>query len=320
MYLPLFHILNNSPPKAELYHSVSTGYAGISASIGSYLYGTGFLLTEHGIYTREREEEIIKADWVDLNLKSLWISYFKSMSACAYKYAKKIVALYEANSRIQGELGAPEEKRLVIANGINTDEFNNLPSREGRDDRIYIGAIIRFSPIKDIKTMIYAINIVKSKNPNTVFYIMGPTDESPEYFDECMELISTLKLKDVIITGRVDIKNYIGKMDIIILTSISEAQPLSLMEAMAAGKPCVATNVGCCKELFEGAPGDNLGKAGLIAPVMNYEKIAEKILQLVENPELRREMGKVAKKRINKYYTERQFVEAYKMLYDSFNV
>lgn len=61
---------------------------------------------------------------------------------------------------------------------------------------------------------------------------------------------------------------YMQKLDFTILTSISEGQPLSVLESMAACRPCVTTEVGCCRELLEGAPGDTFGVAGYCVPPM----------------------------------------------------
>ena len=61
-----------------------------------------------------------------------------------------------------------------------------------------------------------------------------------------------LKLENIIFTGRVDIVKYMEKLDFTILTSISEGQPLSVLESFAARRPCVTTDVGCCRELLEG--------------------------------------------------------------------
>ncbi|MDD5603275.1 MAG: GT4 family glycosyltransferase PelF [Eubacteriales bacterium] len=318
MYLTLFHVLTFPPPKADLYHSVSTGYAGVAASLGKYLYGSSYILTEHGIYTREREEEIIKADWVSGIYKNLWIDYFKSMSRCAYKYADKAIALYEMNSRIQIELGLEKEKAMVIANGIKTGDFENLTPKDPDDTGMNVGAVIRVTPIKDIKTMLYAFDAVKRKRPDTKFFIMGPDDEAPEYYRECLDILKDLGTRDVVFTGRVNVREYLGKMDVVVLTSISEAQPLALMEAMSAGKPCVSTNVGCCFELFHGKSGDRLGTAGILAPVMNFGKIAEAIIALLDDEELRRTYGSNARERIRRYYTEEQFKAAYADLYRGF--
>ncbi len=59
--------------------------------------------------------------------------------------------------------------------------------------------------------------------------------------------METLGVKDVVFTGRVNIKDYLGKMDFTLLTSISEGQPLTILESYAAHKPVIATNVGNCR-------------------------------------------------------------------------
>ena len=84
---------------------------------------------------------------------------------------------------------------------------------------------------------------------------MGGVDDE-EYAQECYELVKQLKLENIIFTGRVDIVKYMEKLDFTILTSISEGQPLSVLESFAARRPCVTTDVGCCRELLEGKEED----------------------------------------------------------------
>ncbi|MFR7798548.1 MAG: glycosyltransferase [Collinsella sp.] len=67
-----------------------------------------------------------------------------------------------------------------------------------------------------------------------------------------------LGVRDLIFTGRVNVVEYMEKLDFTILTSISEGQPLSVLESLAARRPCVTTEVGCCRELLEGAPATTL--------------------------------------------------------------
>ena len=83
IYLPMFLILKTNLPKADIYHCVATGYAGILGSMAKYLYGSRLLLSEHGIYTREREEELLKANWVGGVCKDIWIDQFRKMSQLA---------------------------------------------------------------------------------------------------------------------------------------------------------------------------------------------------------------------------------------------
>ena len=314
MYLTLFHILNHPPAKADIYHAVSTGYAGIAGALGKRTHGGRYIITEHGIYTREREEEIIKASWVSKEFKPLWINYFKNLSKGAYIKADRILALFETNNILQIEMGADSLKCDHIPNGIPVRNYEQLPKKEVSTS-FHVGAVIRVSPIKDIKTMLYAFDLVKREIPSAKFFIMGSTEEAPEYYKECLDLLRDLGTADVIFTGRVEVKEYLGKMDVIVLSSISEAQPLALMEAMAAGIPCVSTNVGCVAELFQGGTGDTLGVCGLVAPIMNYEKIAEHILTILKNKELGESYGQVGKKRIEKYYSEERFKTAYEELY-----
>lgn len=73
MLLPVLYLLTGRVPKADVYHAISTGYGGLLACMGGSLNHAPVLLTEHGIYTREREEEIIRAEWVVPSFKSRWI-------------------------------------------------------------------------------------------------------------------------------------------------------------------------------------------------------------------------------------------------------
>ena len=73
IYLPLMLVLKMDVPEADLYHCVATGYAGVLGSMAKHFHGSSLLISEHGIYTREREEEIIKAEWVRGIYKNMWI-------------------------------------------------------------------------------------------------------------------------------------------------------------------------------------------------------------------------------------------------------
>ncbi len=316
MYIFLFYLLMQDMPRADLYHSVSTGYAGVLASYAKFLYNKPFILSEHGIYTREREEEVIKADWVKGHYKEVWINYFYNLSRCAYNAADKVVSLFDTNKELQVELGCPEEKITIIPNGIEVSEFRDIPEKED-EYSINIGAIIRVVPIKDIKTMLLSFNIVKEEIKNAKFFVMGPTDDNPEYYNECLELVRQLDLQDVHFTGEVNTTDYIGKMDILVLTSISEGQPLAVMEGMAARKPHVCTNVGACRDLLYGKH-DHYGQAGFVEHIMDYNGIAQSIIKLCKDEGLRKEMGQNACNRIAHLYRKEDFVFKYKKIYEQF--
>lgn len=315
--ITLLEVLRSDLVRADLYHSVSTGYSGIIGAYLKYLYGTPYVLTEHGIYSREREEEIIKCDWVKGNFKEIWIKYFYSLSQVAYESADKVICLYEGAKEIQQEIGCEKDKIKVIPNGISLDGFKDVSSKNEDSNIINIGAIVRLVPIKDIKTMLKAFAYVKKEVPQVNFFVMGPHEENPEYATECIELAESLGLGKEIFTGRVNIKDYIGKMDILTLGSISEGQPLSVLEGMAAGKCHVVTDVGSCKELIYGV-NDGIGEAGKVVPVMNHLEFGKALVLLAKNEALRNIMGENGRKRVSAFYKYDDFIESYKKIYNSF--
>lgn len=85
----------------------------------------------------------------------------------------------------------------------------------------------------------------------------------------------------------------ISKNRFVILTSISEGQPLSVLEAFAAGRACVTTDVGCCRGLIEGS--DGFGNAGICVPPMDKEQLAQAMLELCSEPEKGEGWGKPGK-------------------------
>jgi glycosyltransferase involved in cell wall biosynthesis len=316
IHLPLFRILKAKVLPCDVYETISTGYAGVMAAKGACLYNKPLLLTEHGIYTREREEEIIKADWTHGVYKDLWISFFYKLSACCYQQADVVASLFENARKLEIEIGCPAEKTMVIHNGIHYDRYQNLSPRRPDDAFINIGAIIRVAPIKDIKTMLNAFATAKLRMKNLKLWVMGTTDEDPEYYQSCLDLVANLGIEDVVFTGQVHIPDYLGHMDMVILTSISEGQPLSVLEAMAAGKPCITTNVGNCEGILLGE-ADDLGPCGIVTPVMNATAIAHAIIRLARDQNLRDQYGSVARRRVRNRYTDREFYEHYGALYEA---
>ena len=318
MILPLFLTIRDDIPKADIYHSVSTGYAGIVGALAKFIHNKPFLLTEHGIYSREREEEIIKADWVKGYFKDLWIQYFYRLSHCSYSIADQVTTLFNRNREIEIELGCNKDKIMIIPNGVNVEKFDHLDT-EKDESKFYLGAIIRVVPIKDIKTMIQSFVLVKNEIPNAVFYIMGSYEEERDYYEECINLVRALGVNDIIFTGTVPVLDYVGKMDVLVLTSISEGQPLAVLEGMAASKPFVTTNVGSCKELMDGL-NDDIGPAGYVVPVMHVEHIASAIINLAKNKNLRQEFGKNARQRVQTYYQSKNVIQAYRKVYETLGV
>ena len=315
MYLPLFLALSTEIPEADVYHAVSTGYAGIIGSMGKHFYKSQFILSEHGIYTREREEELIKADWVQRTYKNIWIRQFKKMSKVAYDTADVVTGLYGHACELQQELGCDKNKTIITPNGIDYKKFENLPTVKPENRGfIHVGAILRVAPIKDVKTMIQAFAYAKKRCPRLKLWIMGPYDEEPEYAAECFKMAEQLELSDIEFTGRINVTDYLGWMDMTILTSISEGQPLTILESFAAYVPVIATDVGNCRGLLYGED-DDFGKAGILTHIMNIEEIANAMVYMAENPEERRRMANVGYRRLIRKYKIEDMKKTYEGIY-----
>lgn len=319
-------------PPARAYHAISTGYAGVLAARARLETGRPSIITEHGIYTNERRIEITLADWLhdpgalslgaEVNiggLKALWISAFGAYSRIAYAGADTITTLYRGNQDMQRRDGAPAEKLMIIPNGVDTARFAKAQRLSG--GRAPTVALIgRVVPIKDIKTYIRAISILTEWVPDVSALIIGPDDEDPAYARECREMVEHLKLGTTItFTGRVKLDDYLPRIDVNVLTSVSEAQPLVVLEAGAAGIPSVATDVGCCSELILGLPEEvpNLGAGGAITPLASPMATAVALRDLLSDPARLDAAGAAMKARVNATYEKHAIDRRYRALYDA---
>src|SRR5581483_346526 len=130
-----------------------------------------------------------------------------------------------------------------------------------------VALIGRVVPIKDVKTFIRACGLLQQQIIELEALVMGPLDEDKEYAEECREYARQQGLESTItFTGKVNVLDYLGRIDVIVLTSISEGQPLVILEAGAAGIPSVATDVGACREIIMGREDEQpaLGQGGVV--------------------------------------------------------
>jgi glycosyltransferase involved in cell wall biosynthesis len=147
-------------------------------------------------------------------------------------------------------------------------------------------------------------------------YIIGPTEEDVSYYEQCLNLVKLLEVEDdVIFTGRVDIKEYLGIIDIMILTSISEGQPLVILEGWAAKIPFVSTDVGSCRDMLTGDEFE--GDCGIVTKLASPSDTANALLTLIESPEIRHEMGENGRRRVERLYNDDVLVESYRKIYEA---
>jgi glycosyltransferase involved in cell wall biosynthesis len=121
-------------------------------------------------------------------------------------------------------------------------------------------------------------------------------------------------------TGFVDPGELFPRLDCLVLTSLSEGQPLVLLEAMAAGVPSVTTDVGACRELLEGtSPEDRaLGPSGIVCPIADHVAVARAIERCARDGELRARLIEAGIARVDRYYRRENVQAIYLELYERY--
>jgi polysaccharide biosynthesis protein PelF len=334
MHLPLFKLagIARDLPNFGALHAVSTGYAGALGALVRRWSGAPFVLTEHGIYTKERTIDLAHATWIKDapavagrralgGLRRLWIQFFEALGRMAYAAADPIVSLYEGNRARQIADGAEPGRTRVIPNGIDLDRFAAVRRDDISAPPPVIGLIGRVVPIKDIKTFIRAMREVVAAIPEAQAWIVGPEDEDPRYAEECRALARTLGLEGAVrFLGFRRAEEVLPQLGVAVLTSISEALPLFVLEAFAAGVPVVATDVGCCHELIEGrgeAVGDRPGSAGAVTGIASPEETSRAVIQLLRDPEAWGRAREAASARVHALYGRARMLAAYREIYDA---
>ncbi|WP_043202709.1 GT4 family glycosyltransferase PelF [Paraburkholderia acidipaludis] len=333
MHQPLWQLARvaGRTVKARVYHTVSTGYAGYIGALLHHRTGRPLIVSEHGIYTKERKIDLLQSRWIRDNrgvferdvsdvsyFRDLWLRFFEALGRLAYDAADEIVALYEGNRQRQIADGARAELTRTIPNGIDVETLMPLAARRPVRARRVIALIGRVVPIKDIKTFIRAIFIAARTMPDIEGWIVGPEDEDPAYARECHALAESLGLQNNLkFLGFQRMDEVLLKVDLVALSSISEALPLVVLEGFAAGVPAITTDVGACRELIEGGqPEDReLGVAGAVVQIANPAAFASEAIALLNDESRWLAAQRAATQRAQRYYRRSQMIERYESIY-----
>ncbi|MCY0149395.1 GT4 family glycosyltransferase PelF [Hoeflea sp. G2-23] len=318
-------------PDAAIYHATTTGYAGLLAAICKIRFDRKVVVTEHGLYARERWMELLTQPPVGTRIDTgytltetrptisrVWGEAFDAFARLAYQSADCVTTLFETNRRHQIEAGASPEQTRIIPNGVRMERFDarRVPLEPAPPRIALIGRVV---PIKDICSFIEAVALIIIEFPDLSATIAGPMNENPNYAKICQRLVEKKRLETIItFAGNVPVEPLLMETDVHVLTSISEGQPLALLEACAAGVPSVVTDVGACREILLTGPGgqcSDLPPGGIVVDPVSPAAIADAVAALLRSPELRQEMGTAARQRVSRNYREDVCLRAYGALY-----
>jgi glycosyltransferase involved in cell wall biosynthesis len=294
------------PPDVDVVHASMNGLPMLVGLAAKWTDGTPVLLSEHGIYLRERYLSYLD-EGTPHPVKVLVLNFFRFLAGAAYLAADALAPHSAYNRRWQLRNGADPGRMWTMYNGVAPESF---PAAGGEPEAPTIVFAGRIDPLKDLHTLIRAFARVREQLPTARLRIFGGTPAGNEpYLASCRALIEAFGLAgSAVLEGRVDdmVEAY-HSGSIVALTSISEGFPYTVVEAMASGRTVVCTNVGGVAEA--------VGDAGVVVPPHDVQAVAEGCLRLLRDGELRATLAAKARDRVLERFTLAQSLDAYRDLY-----
>jgi polysaccharide biosynthesis protein PelF len=288
-------------PPCDVLHVTAAGWSGIPAIIHKALYGTPILLTEHGVYVREAYLASVREAAARPGHGHISPRLALGMTRAVYAAADVIAPVTEANADWERGLGVDPAKIRVIPNGIEPPKDYTAPPNIKK-----VIAMGRLDPLKDVQTMLLVASEVTRRMPDAKFDCYGPPTLGQEmYADACSVMHHQLGLENHFrfMGGTRDPYTAIRSGDLVLMTSISEAMPMTLLEAMGQARPIVATSVGGVPSVIRGC--------GLVAPPGDIHELATAVVTLLSNPALGARLGRRGYERVHRKYTLSRCLGAY---------
>ena len=261
-------------------------------------------------------------DPVDIFNKNSLISGYQHWldritSKCVHRFIAVSKSRYEAMVKYRGYA---EDKISLIYNGINVEEFEYIDSEDmackglnlNKND-LAIGLIGRLEIAKGQDTLIKAGSSVIKQYPNAKFFIIGDDHiDGKPCLKRYQKMIKELKLEDrVFLLGlRPDIKQLIHSMDIIVLPSLWEAHSIAILEALAAKKPVIASEVGGTPEIIRNE------SEGILIPPKDPDALANAICRLIEDTGLVQKIKENGYKKVKENFSEERMIEMVFKVYE----
>jgi glycosyltransferase involved in cell wall biosynthesis len=274
--------------------------AGVIASVAGRIAGVpAVVFTPHGhIFSRGANIPGVPGG---LKLELLrWVT--RAAQGCA----DRITALsgLDLDQQIALKL-SPASKYVVVRNGIDCERFMR-PRLRLFDGSPVIGAVGRFSEEKGHRHLIQAMTAVRKSLPNARLVLVGYGALEGELKGRA----SSLGLDGAVtFAGERDSADVLTSFDLFVQPSLYESQGLALLEAMAAGIPAIASDVGGVGDVVRD------GETGLLVPPADSEALAAAIVRLANSPELGLALSRKAAGRVRDQFSSETMLEAYARLY-----
>jgi glycosyltransferase involved in cell wall biosynthesis len=290
-------------PPADVLHVTAAGWSAIPALVHKALSGTPIVLTEHGVYVREaylaaaRNGGSPGSRFANTRLA-------RGLSRVAYEGADVVSPVTDANAHWEIGLGIDASKILVLYNGLRQPSAPTPPPRTRT-----IVSVGRIDPLKDVQTTLRVAAATLRFVPDARFLHYGPVPDGEEsYARSCLALHERLGLGERFrfMGPTTDPNGVMRAADVVLMTSISEGLPLSILEAMGEGRPVVSTGVGGVPDVVRGC--------GAVCPPGDDHGLAIALVMLLRNPDLAWQLGRRGHDRLGRIFNEAACIEGYRDL------
>lgn len=300
-------VLTVDLPTCSLVHSSIAGTIGFLGIIAKVRNNVPFVLTEHGVYYRERLLDL--AGRYGKERKSFWVRFETAVAKLNYHFADLIAPVSKFNAQWETELGAERNKIEVIYNGVDTEKFRPMPvDRISNDPTITV--VTRVDRLKGILDLVAAMVTVRRVVPDAKCLVFGSASDM-DYAQLCMETRDAFGLTDSVhfMGFTSETPAAFNQGDVVTLPSISEGFPFALIEGMACGKATVATDVG--------GVGEALADTGIVVPPRDPSMLGEALAHLLEDSLHAKKLGVAARDRTISEYPVSKFANEYRRVYQT---
>ena len=297
-------VLTVRVPPVSVTHTTAAAFCGIPCITAKVRRGTPMIVTEHGVYLREQNLFLSRFKRLFF-CKQFLLNLITAVVRANYFHADVVAPVCHYNTRWELAHGTPQHKVRVIYNGVDPEVFLPGPKRGGTP---HVIATARIDPLKDIETFLRVAARVRETHRDVRFTIFG-TVADPAYFQGCLSLRRELGLEDAVTMGAPaeDVVSAYRDADVVLLTSVSEAFPYSVIEAMSCERAVVASDVG--------GVGEALEECGLLVRPRDVDGFAAAVRKFLDDAPLRAHVGRRARARVFEEFRLDGCIASYLELY-----
>lgn len=293
-------------PRVDVVHAVANGLPTLMGLVTKWEQGAPLVMAEHGVYLRERYLSLCESPF-NVAVRTALLRFFRQLTTLGYRSADLITPCTEFNRRWELQAGADPSRIVVLHNGVDPSLYPAIRHEPDRPTLVWVG---RIDPLKDLETLLRGFAFTRALTPGARLKLFGPVPKGNEaYAARCKALAVELGLG-----GSVGWEGPVRRSTtafeqghVVVLSSVSEGLPYSVLEAMMCGRPNVATDVGGVAEA--------IGTTGIVVPPHSPEALGRACARLLMNRDERLACGVASRERALQLFTLDRLLGTMRILY-----